>query len=69
MIQDQIGQADTDHDRDVALGKNRGGMKDPHLDESAIMVYINCLRQKTEDHPSKRKYIQTVRGLGYRFMV
>ncbi|MBR5559118.1 MAG: response regulator transcription factor [Oscillospiraceae bacterium] len=39
------------------------------IDENAIMVYINRLRQKIEDDPSKPTYIQTVRGLGYRFVV
>ena len=39
------------------------------VDENAIMVYINRLRQKIEDDPSKPRYIQTVRGLGYRFVV
>lgn len=39
------------------------------IDENAIMVYINRLRQKIEEDPSKPKYIQTVRGLGYRFVV
>ena len=39
------------------------------IDENAIMVYINRLRQKIEDDPSRPKYIQTVRGLGYRFVV
>ena len=39
------------------------------VDDNAIMVYINRLRQKIEDDPSKPKYIQTVRGLGYRFVV
>ena len=39
------------------------------VDENAIMVYINRLRQKIEDDPAKPKYIQTVRGLGYRFVV
>ena len=38
------------------------------IDENAIMVYINRLRQKIEDDPAKPKYIQTVRGLGYRFV-
>lgn len=37
------------------------------IDENAIMVYINRLRQKIEDDPSEPKYLQTVRGLGYRF--
>lgn len=39
------------------------------IDENAIMVYINRLRQKIENDPSNPKYIQTVRGLGYRFTV
>ena len=39
------------------------------IDENAIMVYINRLRQKIEDDPSKPRYIQTVRGLGYRFVI
>ena len=38
------------------------------IDENAIMVYVNRLRQKIEDNPSKPRYIQTVRGLGYRFV-
>ena len=36
------------------------------IDENAIMVYINRLRQKIEDTPTSPVYIQTVRGLGYR---
>ena len=39
------------------------------IDDNAIMVYINRLRQKIEDNPSQPKYIQTVRGIGYRFRV
>ena len=39
------------------------------IDENAIMVYINRLRQKIEEDPAKPRYIQTVRGLGYRFVV
>ena len=39
------------------------------IDENAIMVYVNRLRQKIEEDPSNPKYIQTVRGLGYRFVV
>ena len=39
------------------------------IDENAIMVYINRLRQKIEDDPSKPQYIQNVRGVGYRFVV
>jgi len=39
------------------------------VDEGAIMVYINRLRQKIEDDPAKPRYLQNVRGLGYRFVV
>lgn len=39
------------------------------IDENSITVYINRLRQKIEENPSKPKYLQTVRGLGYRFVV
>lgn len=39
------------------------------IDENAIMVYVNRLRQKIEDDPSDPQYIKTVRGLGYRFTV
>ena len=39
------------------------------VDENAIMVYINRLRQKIEEDPAHPNYIQTVRGLGYRFVV
>ena len=37
------------------------------VDEHTVMVYISRLRAKIEDDPAKPKYIQTVRGLGYRF--
>lgn len=39
------------------------------IDENAIMVYIRRLRQKIEENPASPQYIQTVRGLGYRFVV
>ena len=39
-----------------------------NVDDSAIVVYINRLRNKIEDDPSRPTYIQTVRGLGYRFV-
>ena len=38
------------------------------VDDSAIVVYINRLRNKVEDDPSRPEHIQTVRGLGYRFV-
>ena len=39
------------------------------IDENAIMVYITRIRAKIEDDPSHPVYIQTVRGLGYRFVI
>ena len=38
------------------------------VDENTVMVYITRLRAKIEDDPSHPHYIQTVRGLGYRFV-
>jgi DNA-binding response OmpR family regulator len=38
------------------------------VDDSAIVVYINRLRNKIESDPSRPTHIQTVRGLGYRFV-
>lgn len=37
------------------------------IDDNAITVYINRLRNKIEDNPQKPEYIVTARGLGYRF--
>ena len=39
-----------------------------NVDDSAIVVYINRLRNKIEDNPGRPSHIQTVRGLGYRFV-
>ena len=39
------------------------------VDENTVMVYISRLRAKIEDDPAHPHYIQTVRGLGYRFAV
>lgn len=39
------------------------------IDENAIMVYINRLRQKIEDDPSHPKFIRNVRGIGYKFVI
>ena len=39
-----------------------------NVDDSAIVVYINRLRNKIEDDPSRPRHIQTMRGLGYRFV-
>lgn len=42
---------------------------DEAVDNNTIMVSISRLRNKIEDDPSNPKYLQTVRGLGYRFVV
>lgn len=34
--------------------------------ENSLVVHIRRLREKVEENPSKPKYIQTLRGLGYR---
>lgn len=39
------------------------------VDDNTIMVYINRLRNKIEEDIQKPKYIVTVRGSGYRFLV
>ena len=39
------------------------------IDENAIMVYVNRIRQKIEDDPAVPRHLLTVRGLGYRFTV
>lgn len=36
-------------------------------DNSNIMAVISRLRKKTEENPGNPKYIQTVKGIGYRF--
>lgn len=38
------------------------------IDPNSVIVYINYLRKKIEDDPANPKYIQTIRGLGYRIM-
>lgn len=41
---------------------------DTNVNDSAVVVYINRLRNKVEADPSRPEHIQTVRGLGYRFV-
>lgn len=36
-------------------------------DDSNIMAIISRLRKKLEENPGKSKYIQTIKGIGYRF--
>lgn len=38
-------------------------------DDNSVMVYISHLRDKIEDNPKEPKFIQTVRGIGYKFVV
>ena len=40
-----------------------------HYDDNSLNVYMSRLRQKIEDDPHQPIYIQTVWGMGYRFMV
>lgn len=42
---------------------------DAVVDDNAVTVYINRLRQKIEDDPEKPRYIQTIRSIGYLFSV
>ncbi len=37
-------------------------------DDNSVMVYISHLRDKIEDNSREPKYIQTVRGIGYKFV-
>lgn len=42
--------------------------EEPYVyDDSNIMAIISRLRKKLEPDPSRPKYIQTVKGIGYRF--
>lgn len=36
--------------------------------ENSLIVHVRRLREKIEEDPSKPRYLQTVRGLGYRLM-
>ncbi|GIQ70794.1 DNA-binding response regulator [Xylanibacillus composti] len=39
-----------------------------HVDNNSVKVYVNYLRKKIGDDPAKPRYIQTIRGIGYRFL-
>lgn len=42
--------------------------KEPYVyDDSNIMAIISRIRKKIEENPGKPKYIQTIKGIGYRF--
>ena len=36
-------------------------------DDNNIMAIISRLRKKMEENPGKPRYIQTIKGIGYRF--
>lgn len=38
------------------------------VDENAVMVYVKRLRDKIEDDPAHPEHLQTLRGIGYRFV-
>lgn len=40
-----------------------------YVDENALSVTINRLRNKIEDHPSQPTYIKTIYGVGYSWVV
>lgn len=41
---------------------------DPACEERLVDVYVHWLREKLEDDPAHPQHIQTVRGIGYRFV-
>ena len=41
--------------------------EDGYEDDNTVMVYISKLREKLEDKPNERIWIQTIRGIGSRF--
>lgn len=43
--------------------------KDNCVDDNTVMVTIRNLRQKIEDDPKSPKYLTTVYGIGYKFVV
>lgn len=42
---------------------------DEYYDDHVVDVHIGNLRKKLEDDPAEPQYVQTVRGVGYRFAV
>jgi DNA-binding response OmpR family regulator len=42
---------------------------DSVYDDHVVEVHVANIRKKTEDDPNQPKYIQTVRGIGYRIAV
>ena len=38
-------------------------------DDNSVMVYISHIRDKIEDNPKEPHFIQTIRGIGYKFVI
>lgn len=38
-------------------------------DDNSVMVYISHIRDKIEDNPKEPHFIQTIRGIGYKFEI
>lgn len=47
----------------------RAVWKDTCIDDNTVMVTIRNLRQKIEDDPKSPRYLLTVYGLGYKFVI
>lgn len=41
--------------------------EDAYYDDHVVAVHVGNLRKKVEDDPARPRYIETVRGVGYRF--
>jgi two-component system, OmpR family, response regulator RegX3 len=44
------------------------GIQDAVVDDNTLSVYIRRIREKVEVEPSRPRLIQTVRGIGYRYV-
>ena len=55
------------YSREELLNRVRGF--DSYVTERAIDVHIANLRKKIEDDPKEPKYIKTVWGVGYKFLL
>jgi two-component system, OmpR family, phosphate regulon response regulator OmpR len=69
----------TDRERDIlrVLSEAQGGavarevLSEIHsgANDRTVDVHINRLRRKIEENPAEPRYLQTVRGMGYRLMI
>lgn len=60
------------HNKGIVLSRNRlldelWDMAGEFVNDNTLTVYIKRLREKIEDNPTQPEYIQTIRGLGYKF--